>query len=51
VLGMWKADAGAELTLPLSEVLTGRSNGAVILIQEDHDGLPGPIIGAASFTR
>jgi hypothetical protein len=51
VLGMWKADAGAELTLPLSEVLTGRSNGAVILIQEDHNGLPGPIIGAASFTR
>ncbi len=51
VLGMWKADTGAELTLPLSEVLTGRSNGAVILIQQDHDGLPGPIIGAASFTR
>lgn len=51
VLGMWKADAGAELTLPLAEVLTGRSNGAVILIQQDHDGLPGPIIGAASFTR
>ncbi len=51
VLGMWKADAGAELTLPLSEVLTGRSNGAVILIQEDHAGLPGPIVGAASFTR
>ena len=51
VLGMWKADAGAELTLPLAEVLTGRSNGAAILIQEDRDGLPGPIIGAASFTR
>lgn len=51
VLGMWKADAGAELTLPLAEVLTGRSNGAVILIQQDHQGLPGPIVGAASFTR
>lgn len=51
VLGMWKADAGAELTLPLSEVLTGRSNGAVILIQADRGGLPGPILGAASFTR
>jgi len=51
VLGMWKADAGAELTLPLAEVLTGRSNGAVILIQQDHAGLPGPIVGAASFTR
>ena len=51
VLGMWKADAGAELTLPLAEVLTGRSNGAVILIQADRGGLPGPILGAASFTR
>ncbi|MDF2981275.1 MAG: hypothetical protein K0Q69_1047 [Devosia sp.] len=51
VLGMWKADAGAELTLPLAEVLTGRSNGAAILIQQDRDGLPGPIVGAASFTR
>jgi hypothetical protein len=51
VLGMWKAGAGAELTLPLAEVLTGRSNGAAILIQQDRDGLPGPIVGAASFTR
>lgn len=51
VLGMWKADAGAELTLPLAEVLTGRSNGAAILIQEDREGLPGPILGAASFSR
>jgi hypothetical protein len=51
VLGMWKAGAGAELTLPLAEVLTGRSNGAVILLQQDHNGLPGAIVGAASFTR
>jgi hypothetical protein len=51
VLGMWNHETGAELTLPLAEALTGRSNGAVILIQEDRDGLPGPILGAASFTR
>ncbi|MGV3491469.1 MAG: DUF1223 domain-containing protein [Devosia sp.] len=51
VLGMWDPANGASLTLPLSEVLTGRSNGAVILIQEERDGLPGPILGAASFTR
>jgi hypothetical protein len=51
VLGMWNANAGAELTLPLAEVLTGDANGAAILIQEDRNGLPGPIVGAASFTR
>jgi hypothetical protein len=51
VLGMWDPKAGSELTLPLSEILTGNSNGAAILVQEEHDGLPGPILGAASFTR
>lgn len=51
VLGMWDPKSGSELTLPLSEILTHGSNGAVILIQEERDGFPGPIIGAASFTR
>lgn len=51
VLGMWDPVAGSELTLPLSEILTGRSNGAVILIQQERGGLPGAILGAASFTR
>lgn len=51
ILGMWDPEAGSELTLPLAEILTGRSNGAVILVQEDRNGLPGPIVGAASFTR
>jgi len=51
VLGMWEADSGAHLKLPLSEVLTDGANGAVILVQEERNGLPGPIVGAASFTR
>lgn len=51
VLGMWNPETGASLTLPMSEVLTGRTNGAAILIQEDRGGLPGPILGAATFTR
>jgi hypothetical protein len=51
VLGMWDPAEGATLTLPLSEVLTGRTNGAAILIQEERNGLPGPILGAATFTR
>ena len=37
--------------LPLGEVLTGTSDGAAILVQQDKNGLPGPILGAASFTR
>ena len=51
VLGMWEPETGAHLKLPLAEVLTGKSNGAVILVQEEHNGLPGPILGASSFVR
>jgi hypothetical protein len=51
VLGMWDPATGASLTLPLAEVLSDRTNGAAILIQEDRNGLPGPILGAATFTR
>jgi hypothetical protein len=51
VLGMWEPDKGASLKLPLDEVLTSPANGAAILVQQDKQGLPGPILGAASFTR
>jgi hypothetical protein len=51
VLGRWDAMDGATLQLKLAEVLTGPSDGAAILVQRDKDGLPGPILGAASFTR
>lgn len=51
VLGMWDPASGATLTLPLSEVLTGNANGAAILVQEQRASLPGPILGAAAFTR
>lgn len=51
VLGMWDPVTGASLKLPLGEVLTGKSDGAAILVQQDKNGLPGPILGAASFTR
>jgi hypothetical protein len=51
VLGMWDPLEGATLKLPLDEVLTGKSDGGAILVQQDKNGLPGPILGAASFTR
>lgn len=51
VLGMWEPVGGTHLKLPLSEVLQGLSNGAVVMVQEESNGLPGPILGAASFIR
>ncbi|MEO6012680.1 MAG: DUF1223 domain-containing protein [Devosia sp.] len=48
MLGMWDATSGTHLKLPLSEVMANGSNGAVILVQADKNGLPGPILGAAS---
>jgi hypothetical protein len=51
VLGMWEPDKGTHLKLPLDQVLSGSSNGAVILVQQNKNGLPGPILGAASYLR
>jgi len=48
MLGMWDPVAGTHLKLPLSELMAGGSNGAVILVQAEKSGLPGPILGAAS---
>lgn len=50
-VGMWEPGTGAHLKLPLSEVLTEKSNGAVIMVQQEANGLPGKILGAASFTQ
>ncbi|HEY4199658.1 MAG TPA: DUF1223 domain-containing protein [Devosiaceae bacterium] len=50
-VGMWEPGGGAHLKLPLSEVLTGKSNGAVIMVQDEAGGLPGPILGAAAFQK
>ncbi|RYE09333.1 MAG: DUF1223 domain-containing protein [Hyphomicrobiales bacterium] len=48
MLGMWDAASGTSLKLPLAELTADGSNGAVILVQSDKNGLPGPILGAAS---
>jgi hypothetical protein len=49
MLGAWEGAEGTTLKLPLSELSANGSNGAVILVQSDKDGLPGPILGAASI--
>ena len=46
---MWDAALGTHLKLPLSALTANGSNGAAILIQSEKDGLPGPILGAASI--
>ncbi|MEO5808101.1 DUF1223 domain-containing protein [Devosia sp.] len=51
VLGLWEAQNGAHLKLPLGELLTGQTNGLAVLVQQEHDGLPGAIIGAAAIER
>jgi hypothetical protein len=48
MLGMWDPASGTHLKLPLSELMSNGANGAVILVQTDKAGLPGPILGAAS---
>jgi hypothetical protein len=50
-LGMWESTTGASIKLPLSEILDGGNTGLAILVQEDHGGLPGPILGAAAFEQ
>ena len=49
MVGAWEGAEGTTLKLPLSELSANGSNGAVILVQSDKDGLPGPILGAASI--
>ena len=51
LLGMWDGSDGAHMKLPVSEIFSGATNGAVIMVQEERDGLPGPILGAASITN
>src|SRR3569833_3126566 len=48
MLGMWDPTTGTHLKLPLSALTSSGGNGAAILIQVDKNGLPGPILGAAS---
>lgn len=50
-LGIWEGDTGANLKLPIPEVLAETSTGIAVIVQQEHGGLPGPILGAAAFER
>lgn len=49
-LGMWESDTGADLKLPLPEMLA-ENTGMAVIVQQENNGLPGPILGAAAFER
>jgi len=51
VLGMWEGATGANLKLPIPEVLAGENTGIAVIVQQEKNGLPGPILGAAAFER
>lgn len=56
VLGLWECATGASIKLPIPEVLAHNSTGVAstgmaVIVQQEHDGLPGPILGAATFER
>jgi hypothetical protein len=49
VLGMWEGATGASLKLPLPEILSDGSTGIAVIVQQEKGGLPGPILGAATY--
>ncbi|QYO76797.1 DUF1223 domain-containing protein [Devosia salina] len=49
VVGIWEADAGAEIKLPLDQFQNEDNGGLAVLVQQERNGLPGPILGAATY--
>ena len=50
-IGMWDPDEGAEIVIPLEEILGTHSDGAAVIVQEKNGQLPGRILGASAFSR
>jgi hypothetical protein len=48
IVGMWEASEGAEVKFPLEKLDTDAVGGVAIIIQQESEGLPGPILGAAT---
>jgi hypothetical protein len=46
VLGMWNGDT-MRVELPLTDIVSDRSAGCAVILQNKHNGMPGPILGAA----
>ncbi|WMT92316.1 DUF1223 domain-containing protein [Pelagibacterium sp. H642] len=50
-IGMWDPEEGAEIVIPLEEILGTHSDGAAVIVQEKNGQLPGRILGASAFSR
>ncbi|WMT86937.1 DUF1223 domain-containing protein [Pelagibacterium sp. 26DY04] len=50
-IGMWDPEEGAEIVIPLEEILGTHSDGAAVIVQEKNGQLPGRILGASAFYR
>lgn len=50
-IGMWDPHKGAEITIPVAEILGSHSDGAAVIVQEKNGNLPGPILAAAIVHR
>ncbi len=49
IIGMWDPQKGAQLTLPMYELLDEENDGVAILVQQQSEGNPGTILGASLF--
>ncbi|WP_196260268.1 DUF1223 domain-containing protein [Pelagibacterium limicola] len=49
-IGMWNAQIGAEIAIPL-EAAMGHNDGMAVIVQEKRGDLPGRVLGAAQITR
>jgi len=48
-IGMLESKNGTEIKLPTADILTENNDGFVIIVQTDINGLPGKILGSASY--
>lgn len=49
-VGMWEAETGAEIKLPLDQFGASDNGGIAVLIQAEQGGVPGPVLGAAAYS-
>lgn len=50
-LGVWEPGAGAQIRMPITEILADHSDGVAVIVQQEQNGLPGSILGAATYEQ
>jgi Uncharacterized secreted protein len=50
-LGVWEPGAGAQIRIPVGEILADRATGMAVIVQQEENGLPGSILGAATYEQ